>query len=84
MWNTTFLNKYDVPATHKKCFSNFINQKRGGTLFDLISVFSLVGKRVHNIVSIFVIGKGISKKLKKTVGMEHKVEKFLNYIGKYI
>ena len=32
--------------------------------------------------SIFVIGKGISE-VKETVGMEHKVEKFLNYIGKY-
>ena len=33
--------------------------------------------------SIFVIGKGISE-VKETVGMEHKVEKFLNYIEKSI
>ena len=33
--------------------------------------------------SIFVIGKGISE-VKKTVGMEHKVERFLNYIEKSI
>ena len=64
-------------------FSNFINQKKGGTLFDLISLFSFVRKRVHNMPSIFVIGKGI-RKVKNCRYMEHKVEKFLNYIGKYI
>ena len=56
--------------------------KKAGTTFDLINVFSLVGKRVHNMQSIFVIGKGISK-VKNCRYMEHKVEKFLNYIGKY-
>ena len=56
--------------------------KKAGTIFDLINVFSLVGKRVHNMQSIFVIGKGISK-VKNCRYMEHKVEKFLNYIGKY-
>ena len=56
--------------------------KKGGTIFYLINVFSLVGKRVHNMQSIFVIGKGI-RKVKNCRYMEHKVEKFLNYIGKY-
>ena len=56
--------------------------KKAGTIFDLINVFSLVGKRVHNMQSIFVIGEGISK-VKNCRYMEHKVEKFLNYIGKY-
>ena len=32
-----------------------------GTIFDLINVFSLLTEIVHNMPSIFVIGKGISE-----------------------
>ena len=64
---------------NKNCFYPYQSQ-RLGTIFDLINVFSLPTEIVHNMPSIFVIGKGISE-VKETVGMEHKVEKFLNYIG---
>ena len=45
---------------NKNCFYPYQSQ-RLGTICDLINVFSLLTEIVHNMPSIFVIGKGISE-----------------------
>lgn len=46
---------------YKTLFIKVYQSQRGGTIFDLINVFSLLTERVYNMPCIFVIGKGISE-----------------------
>ena len=57
MCNSTYWGQYIIEIALYQPYQS----QRLGTIFDLINVFSLLTEIVHNMPSIFVIGKGISE-----------------------
>ena len=57
MCNSTYWGQYIIEIALYQLYQS----QRLGTIFDLINVFSLLTEIVHNMPSIFVIGKGISE-----------------------